>query len=519
MSAFPIPADQQAIRQYWQSEYVEHLRQRIGFSLHFLKMTARGEVRAHIQSFFSLLEEAQRYPILRKETLDLINALGPLPERWGYGESWKRQLRFALSFLQEREQKIDCRARLAKIEFALGNLDEAMREAQFVWAKDHGSRAAQAGRILFLIYRLKGEAGQADILFQEMEKVFDAGLDAHAVTADKRSGWLKVNQSRLELLREEGEVENALKLAEDMVWLNEQELDPDPLLAAELYTRRSTLLWVKANYPRAISDLKQAIELYENEDDLFNAKALYSDLGLVYWIMGDLDNAEKTLQITIDYFRRVGAQQWLTFDLGNMGLVYFSRGMLTEAKAWTEEHIRHAYSLGLLSEHYRGRTNLGGILYYLGKYQQALVEYHAGSAYFEKRGSREGFGLDQAWIACCKYKLGEKEEAIREVQEVVQWSEEIHSPVLEALSSRCLAHLLPLEERRPLLLHCLELVKTQGRILEQAAVYLALAQTLETEMQRQETWQMGVNILQAIGADAWLEGHTIDEPPFIPMFT
>ena len=91
------------------------------------------------------------------------------------------------------------------------------------------------------------------------------------------------------------------------------------------------------------------------------------------------------------------------------------------------------------------------------------------------------------------------------------------SPVLEAVARRSLAYFLPLEDtlRLPHLERCMALLKTQERQLEKAAVLLTMAQVLPAT-EREPTWQAGAELLTRIGAEAWLVGHSIDNPPYIP---
>jgi hypothetical protein len=65
----------------------------------------------------------------------------------------------------------------------------------------------------------------------------------------------------LELLRERGEIDRAIQLVEDMLWLDHQLGETDRMLTAGLYTHRSTLLWVQGHYHQAAVDLNRAIEL------------------------------------------------------------------------------------------------------------------------------------------------------------------------------------------------------------------------------------------------------------------
>jgi tetratricopeptide (TPR) repeat protein len=515
--ALPALANRQTEAIRWQTEYSQHLYQRLHSSLKYIQEAPRAQLHHHLRSFLTLLDETRRYPALKLLSLDLIAALHPLPLRWGYGRSWESHLRFALEHLDDAGQRALYHNDLAEIHFFSGEFEKAIQEAQpiFTLKDSHPSQAARACRTLFTCYRSMGNPDQGDLILQEQTDAFGLSQHARQVKPELADAWLILNLCQLELLREQGRVEEALDLVEDMIWLDDRQGSPDGTLTADLYTRRSTLLWARAFYQRSVTDLLHAIDLYRSQEDVFNAESLQSNLGLVYWSMGELKRAESSLQSSIHFYRKSGADQLVTHDIGNMGLVHFARGNLQEAMSWTREHIAHAEKIGFISEYQRGRRNLGTMLYYLGEYEQALEELGSSNAYYTRRGSRDGYGLDFVWSACCYYQMGQKEKALKDIHKIVEWSVEMSSPVLEAISRRSLAHFLPVEEKLPHLQRCIELAKSQERLLEKAAVLLTMAQVMP-EAERQTTWQAGVELLTRIGAEAWLEGHSIDDPPYIP---
>ena len=520
MPAYPTANIPQANSVNWQQEYIRHLRFRMNASRQFIAGSPKADNAKHLRSFLALLDEARRYPETAEESLALIQCLHPAPLKLGLGSQWISQMQFAIKHLPADQSAGIYRNDLAEFLISEGKFQEAVNETELVLADvlSNGDQISRACRIQFRCFRDMGQPDLADQLVQQQGPRFNAFYPASQVPPELVKGWLWINICRLELLREQGKVDEALKLANEMIDLDVQAGSPDGLMTAELFARRSTLEWVTARYPRAVADVNRSIELYRQEDDLFNAESLQSNLGLIYWTMGEFDLAEKALWAAINYFRRTGALQLLTYDLGNMGLVQFARGNLQLARQWTEEQIAHADKIGFFTEYYRGRSNLGDILYYFGEYDRAIEEHAISDAFFEKRGSREGYGMGVVWVACCNYQLGRKEAALQQLQDVLFWTIENRSRVLEALTRRCLAHFLPFEEREAHLQISLNLVRTQGRQLEEAACLLALAQVTQDEAHRQEIWQEGVGILKRIGATAWLKGHSIDDPPFIPMF-
>ncbi|MAT45699.1 MAG: hypothetical protein CL609_25485 [Anaerolineaceae bacterium] len=505
---------QQQVHQ-WQGVYQHHLQQRLAVTLHYIQNRSRAEVRTHFRSFTTAIHEAQRYPELYGSILAIITNLHPLPLRWGYGAAWQPWLNFAIQNTAQENKRALYHNDLADYFFFSGEFDKSMEHAGIVFSMANPSpvQLARSVRVLFTSYRSLGQSLQAEALIKEMFFEFEAHKPASEVSGSKALAWLRFNQNRLELLREEGKLNEALTLVEDMISLDEQLGRPDTLLTADLITHRSTLLWNVASYECSVADLKFAIDLYQSEDDLFNAESLYSNLGLVYWSMGKLDEAEQSLKRSILFYQKSALQQLISYDLGNLGLTYFARGDLEKAHHWTLEHINHCRKIGFVSEMNRGRRNLGTILYYLGAYEQAIHETEAAHTYFEKRGSRDGYGLDDLWIALCEDQLGKKEAAFSRASRILEWSKERESLVLEQVSLRCLAWFSPLEERVVLLERSLELAYQLNRLLEQAACLLMLASCTTDDL----IWEKGLDLIKSIGAEPWLEGSTIDQPPFLPL--
>ncbi len=504
----------------WRTLYKTHMEQSLKRMIDFAAASVTAEVGPHLISMATLLEESTLFPSLLDLRLELIHLVHPLPLRLGLSHRWEPRILEIIDTQAYASFQNAYLIDLAEYYLVSGQIVRALSTTERV-LKDQsiGSKeAASATRIQFIAYRTLGQPEKADLVHQECGNRHGLFALPDGLSESELPAWLKFHQSELEILREKGKMEEALSLVNQMIVFNEKLKKPQTTLSAELLVHRSTLLWVKARYPEAIMDLHAAINLYSGEGDLFNSESLKSNLGLIYWTMGELDKAEENLVEAICFYQRCGADQLMTYDIGNLGLVFFARGDLEKAKEKTLEHIRHAEGIGFNTEAYRGHNNLGDILYYFGEFEQAIAEHEEIDKYFSKRGSREGYGLGRVWVACCRAKLGEVDSAVYELKTILDWCSNHQSPVLEALTHRALAQWLPEEERELHLRKSLELAREQGRQLEEAASLLMLAHVLEDSDKRGQTWRSGVHILEKIGATSWLKGTSIDSPPFIAMF-
>lgn len=503
----------------WQKEYQQQICQRLTASTQYIRDHSPEQVKTHLRSFLTLLEESHRYPALTALILELITCLHPLPLRMGYGGRWEPEMRFAFKRTREHSTRLVFLNHLAENALIRGKYSTAIQDARTamqISGRDSSNKGL-ACKILFDTYRISGKNRQAKRLITRFASQFQPVKISDSTTQTAAVGWLNYSQCRLKLLREQGKVNEALDLAIAMILLDFSNGNPQPELTAALLIERSTLLWVKTRFTEAVSDLEQAIALYQSIDDHYHASSMQSNLGLVYWSMGDFKSAELSLRTVIDFFTRTGSDQLVTSDIGNLGLVFFSQGKIKQAEEQITLHVNHARRIGVLSEEMRGLSNLADTHFYMGKYQQALEEHQVTDPYLRKHGARDGYMLAHLWVACCMNQLGEKTKAIQRTRQVLRWCEQKDVPSLEGPANRCLAHLLPKNERDPYLQHACQLARTQNRRLEEAACLLQLAEIASTPQDQQALWQAGADILNQIGASAWLEGHSPSDPPFLPM--
>lgn len=522
MIAPPTGDAQETTAAYWQGAYVQHLAARLERSLDYLRDRPAADVHAHLGSYFALLDEARRYPDLNGSALRLIAALHPRPLRWGMGHRWEPVLRFALEHTPRRQvaRRAEYRCALADVYLFSGWFEQAIEQAETV-LKAPGvpdALVARAAYLLFLNLRATDRAQEATQRVQPLLERFAAGQIVAEMPADRAEAWLTINKCQLDLLRMRGEVDGALGLVGEMVALVERTGCPNPITYAELLVHRSTLLWVRARYEESVADLMAAIAIYRGEEDEFNAKSLLSNLGLVYWTMGSLDAAEEALRSAMAYYHQTGFEQLLVYDLGNLGLTFFARGDLDEAIRLTGEQIKLAERLDFFTESVRGQWNRAIMNFCRGAYAEIKTVYYATLEYYERSANRETYYAHFIWLAYYREKMGEHDAARCLAQEAVRQGRERGLPLLEQIALRCLASLAPEEKREALLQNALELAIRLGRRLEIAAVWLALAGAVSDAPRRQQAWQNGAAILRQIGAQRWLEGHSIDNPPFIPPF-
>lgn len=522
MIALPASSAQSAPLVFWQKEYVRHLEQRLERSLAYLRETPAAELRLHARSFLELLGQTHHYPALTKRTLEFIAALHPLPMRWELTYAWEPELRFALDHTLQRNisQRAEYRCALGDVLLVNGRFEEAVEQCREVMraGKAPETLRARASRIAFLSLRYMGRSDEAARVLADSRLQFPVDSPASEVPPELAGAWLVYNQSCLEVLRDQGRLEAAQTLADEMLALDRRLGSPDRIQTADLLTKRSTLLWSRSQYQAAIDDLNDCIRFYREAGDALNAKSRQSNLGLVYWLMGSLEPAAANLEAAISLYRKIRLDQMFTYATGNLGLVRFSGGDLAEADRLLREQVASAEQLNYQAEYNRGLWNLAFVHFFQGNFSEIKSVYDSTLEYYTRRGNNEILYLHVGWLALYYGKVGERDKALELAREAVEAGRAHNSLLLEQISLRCLASLLPEEEREAPLLRSLQLATDCGRRLEEAATWLMLAGAGDDPQRRRLAWQTGLELLRECGAERWLEGRTIDDPPFLPPF-
>ncbi|TLN02199.1 tetratricopeptide repeat protein, partial [bacterium] len=326
--------------------------------------------------------------------------------------------------------------------------------------------AARAGRVVFLCLSYTGQGAEAEVFVTQNRERFMVGRPAADVPPERLAAWLAFSPSWLDVLRNQGRIDESIRLADDMIALDRRLGSPDPIRTADLLTQRSTLLWQGTRYDEAIADLKASIYLYRKSGDELNAESRQNNLGLVYWSMGELKLAETNLKAARELYRRIGLDQMYIHTSGNLGLVHLFRGDMEQAALVLQEQMDMAKRKNFVSEYNRGRWNFAITRYYQGDACEAMQVYRSTLDYYETRGGRETYFSHWIWVAFCMDRQGEHEKAVALLRDVIDKAVEYQYPNLEQVALRGLARLLPRAEQETPLRRSLEMATRAGSRFE-----------------------------------------------------
>lgn len=509
-------------RQNWTDYYERQLHHQLAQAVVILKTAPRPQSLArHFDSFLVLLRRARPRPGLRAAYLELIAALHPWPLRWGHWEAWERELELALPLLAASgwaEQRSRLLTALADIQFHTGRLETAADTSRAALELAWASRAVAAwglaaDRRILALNRL-GQNKEARRLLAQLEAQL-AALPFAAAERERLEAAGRLLLRRMIFLRHDGRAAEAAQRANRLIQQLEARPQADRDLLALLYEEQATMLWASDQHEAAVTSLQQAIALYAALGDTFAASSARGNLGIVYWSMSRLDEAEEAVWQSLHTAETFHARWRVMNELGNLCAISQHQGRLQRALKFTERHLQLARQVDDAAEIDRAQGNRVQILLYLGRYAEALPDLRQSIAQLEALEMQWQVAQRYANLSCCLYGLGRPAEGETAVNRAAALAEQIDSPLLEGLVLRCRALFASPEEAVALMEQALALARRYRR-LDEGRCLLRLA-VLASGERRQALWAEGEAIMREIGAAAWVDGRSPENPPAVAL--
>ena len=475
-----------------------------------------------ISSCLTLLDRAAA-PHLTPLWLDLVAALHPLPLRWRRWEEWGRVLNQAAvrcGAVSDPAQQAAYLAAVADLQRHRGQLEEALATAQrareLAWQARAILPLAQAGSTAVAALRFLGQVGEAIAL---LDKAQDQLTSLVALTdgAGHAEPQTLLDLQRMDLLRGTGDLPAAVSLAERISAPLEQEGAVDPHFLATVLRRRATILWAATRLAEAAADLERSAVLFAQAGAPLEAIFSRGNLGLVYYSMARYDEAEAGMREVIAAAEEMNAQWRLMRDVGNLAAVYFARGELQAALTYAQRHLDLALRFGDKVEEIRGIGNHACIHVYLGQIAPALPRLQAIYDRLLAQERPEGYLSVHVDFAVAFHLLGDREQSRENALRICAHPVTQKYPSLQILGLRARALTEEAVTAGSTLQEALGLAREHGRALDEAGCLLSLAALASDSAEQQRLWHEGSVLLTRIGATAWLDGRTPDNPPLVAL--
>jgi tetratricopeptide (TPR) repeat protein len=510
----------------WRSYHLQSLAARLAWAENYIdrRLHDPSGLADHCASLLTLLNQAREIRHLRNQVINLLLALDPWPVRWGHGPAWEALLCFGV----EATDTPDELQRHAILLNALAN--SYLSSGQITLARDTAQRALEAAL----------HKGMMEPVVNALDLVVFAALRQGEIVAAQavlarvagvvdEADWAKLpDMARLcfsyaRILRRMGQLEEALAWADRAVRLLEGSA-PVPLgdrsagLLADAYNVRGVMCWAAVRYAEAAHDLEQAISLYRAAGDHRAETRVRGTLGLVYWSLGELGRAAALFLDAAGQSEEQDDRWQVAMNVGNLGLVELCRGKLRPAQVYFERQLILAEESGDMHEAMRALGNRGVVRLHRQDFTAALADLKVEQEFAARSGLPEGLICNYVTQVRCLAGLGSAADARALAVRALALARQTGSPALIIIALRCVAEQLQRVEQKASLAEALHLAQCTGRRLDEAACHITLAGLAPAGSTEQTAgWQRGVRLLRQIGAEAWLRGHSSQNPPQIVL--
>jgi tetratricopeptide (TPR) repeat protein len=513
----------QSERRRWTNTFTDQLRGQLQSLSAFAQDAPAQALQLHVESFLAVLNMTAGRPQLAHLWLDLVDALHPLPVRWGYWIPW-------LSILQTADHKAKALGQTARRAEYLGYLaDLYLNTGQLKTVLDHAHEAISlaersgavwplgvAGNAAAGALRAQAEYSQAQALIDNVRGMI-AALPSPDEGSRRVLAMALLDLEEMDLLRYFKRMDDAIALGEALIARLESMTDIDPHDLANAYRRRATITWVGGRYQESAQDLRQSAALFRRAGDPLQATFSEGNLGLVYYSMARYDQAEQLMLAAVRAAEEINARHRLVSDLGDLSVVYIALGRMDRAYDFANRMASLAADMGIAAELSRARSNRGYALMALGRYDEAREDIEFSLKLYQEQGRLEGTISTSVDYVLYLQGIGEGEQAAALAQEIYDaaWREEF--PHLQVVTTRCLARFRPAREQADLLRRALALAREHERPMDEAGCLFSLAALAETPQERSHLYRQAVDLVHDMGCPAWLAGRSEADPPDLPM--
>jgi len=184
------------------------------------------------------------------------------------------------------------------------------------------------------------------------------------------------------------------------------------------------LLYIFGELDQAENTWRRALALAERVGRQEGVAMQYGNLGLIYQARGKLEDAEAMHRKALDIDERLGRHQGMACEYGNLGEIYLARGDLDGAEAVVRKSLEIDERLGHLEGLAIDYSNLGVIYWRRGELNQAESMYRKALDIDEKLGHVEAMAAHYGNLGVLS---GERGDLVR--------AEAMHRKALELYES------------------------------------------------------------------------------------
>ena len=519
------PPEWEREKEQWSAYYSDHLKKRLEWLVQFISWQKGNlsSLEPRMGSLLTLLQEAHLQSSAHPQAVELISALHPWPLRWEYWEAWEYEIRFAIQYFQNSnlpDPQTQFQIYLSDLLEKSGRLEEALetsREA-FSLAQEHNHylNFAIAGASIVSTLISLGNIPEAEAQFSALREKIHA-FTPQPDTGERMNAEAHLTLQEMRILHRQGKAADAISIANKVMEKLDGVENIDRSLVVNIHKERGNIRLLFGDYPGAAKDLEQTILLLSREGDKRAETFTRSELGNVYLNMSNFDQAEIAFRDSIATCERINARWQLISEIGNLAVVYLSRGLLQQALTYTNRQIELAQHANHQDEYHRALSNRAFIYIHLKRYSLAINDIFTCLDWYRSQKIHSAVIVSNFILGMSYEGLGDPNKAQSFIEDSYEHTLSFNIPSLQIFARRCLAPYTPPEKAKILLYQALLLAQKFSRKLDEAGALLALAAYSDSRLQQFQFIQEGKAILQEIGASAWLDTGKQEIPPFITL--
>jgi tetratricopeptide (TPR) repeat protein len=272
---------------------------------------------------------------------------------------------------------------------------------ELLWRSNLAAQSATLWPVLVEVLRQMADIRQREGSYDDALAYLETGLQVLGETSAtenpelwrllvERQAWIHFRQGRLE---------QAFDLADSAAQQLSTEAVEDPVMLARLCNTLGGVCWQQGRREQAVDYVNHSLGLYENIGYLWGVGTAYSNLGLLYDVLGN-----------------------------------WSQGVECYERAQTIQR-----SIGDIEGQARSLDNLGILHLIMGEHETARQEMSASLALRQKSGDRFGIAQSEASLAELALIQGRLELALNHAERALTLADAIESPDIQVYARWVLA--------------------------------------------------------------------------------
>ena len=510
----------------WQSHYQQRLPHRLHQLTQFIRQYKTADphyLRPHFHNLRNQIDIALRFPACWPHLAQLLAALRPLPQLWGLWDEWLLICQQADEvFAQQQwvnEQGWFLADRIALL-IELGRHEEAVQVFENLLAIPDPVAAARplfrAGHTVSTRLILAGypEQGFA-VCKQQSELLYE--LTPLLAPDDWLYADVLVALQETLVMRQKGEQAKTMPIIEQLIARLAAQPSVPLDLWRDVYHHQGGVLASNSLYHQSVVAMEKAIAYAVMMGDEFYEASLNIDLALPLWALARFDQVETAVRRGIQLCEKLKANNRLALGLSIFVEVLVTRRDLDEAERWLPRLFELCQQQNLeatLADAYAVR---GTIAMIQGHYDEALADMKRAEASYLQRKAIRWLVWISLCLSDCYREVGDNETAVYYAYKAHDYCEQGKFMFIKPRVLNCLAQFQDSDKKKAMIREALLLAQTLHLHFVQITCQFNLLPLIEDEAEREVLWQEAIALAYTCGLEKWLEGHSLQNPPRLPI--